>query len=81
MGIPFDTYLVDEVTAVGDARFKRKSKAVFHDRIKAASAIMVSHSLPELKDFCDAALVLHKGQIRYFEDLEEALEHHKAHMA
>lgn len=81
MGIPFDTYLVDEVTAVGDARFKRKSGAIFRERVKSASAIMVSHSLPELKDFCNAALVLHQGQIRYFEDLEAAVEHHKEHMA
>lgn len=81
MGIPFDTYLVDEVTAVGDARFKRKSKTVFRERIKAASAIMVSHSLPELKDFCDAALLLHQGKIHYFADLEEAVEHHKVLMA
>lgn len=76
MGIPFDTYLVDEVTAVGDARFRRKSGAVFRERIKSASAIMVSHNLGELKDFCNAALLLHQGQIRYFENLGEAIAHH-----
>ena len=81
MGIPFDTYLVDEVTAVGDARFKRKSRTVFRDRVKSASAIMVSHSLGELKDFCNAALLLHKGQVQYFEDLGEAIERHKELMA
>ena len=81
MGIPFDTYLVDEVTAVGDARFKRKSRTVFRDRVKSASAIMVSHSLSELKDFCNAALLLHAGQVQYFEDLGEAIERHKELMA
>jgi capsular polysaccharide transport system ATP-binding protein len=81
MGIPFDTYLVDEVTAVGDARFRRKSGAVFRERIKSASAIMVSHNLGELKDFCNAALLLHKGQIRYFDDLEEAVAHHNELMS
>ncbi len=29
IGIPFDTYLVDEVTCVGDAAFKDKSRIVF----------------------------------------------------
>src|SRR5690606_20736137 len=29
IGIPFDTYLVDEVTSVGDAAFKEKSRIVF----------------------------------------------------
>ena len=81
MGIPFDTYLIDEVTAVGDARFKRKSGAVFRERIKSASAVMVSHSLGELKNFCNAALLLHKGQVTYFEDLGEAIAEHKALMA
>lgn len=77
MGIHFDTYLVDEVTAVGDARFRRKSSAVFRDRIKRSSAIMVSHNLNELNEFCNAALVLHKGRLEYFEDLEAAVERHK----
>lgn len=81
MGIPFDTYLVDEVTAVGDARFRRKSSAVFRDRIARSSAIMVSHNLTEFKDFCNAALVLHQGQLEYFEDLDAAIERHKELMA
>ena len=33
MGIRFDTYLLDEVSAVGDAGFKKKSKMVFDDRM------------------------------------------------
>lgn len=76
MGIPFDTYLVDEVTAVGDARFRRKSGTVFRERIKSASAIMVSHNLEELKDYCNAAILLHRGQIQYYEDLAEAVARH-----
>lgn len=61
MGIPFDTYLVDEVTAVGDARFRRKSAAVFRERILKSSAILVNHNFDELRDYCDAAIVLHEG--------------------
>jgi len=81
MGIPFDTYLVDEVTAVGDQRFKRKSREVFRDRMKNASAILVSHNLQELEEFCDAAILLHQGRLTYFDDLEEAVEKHKEIMA
>ncbi|MGV6888727.1 ABC transporter ATP-binding protein [Rhodophyticola sp. SM2404] len=81
MGIPFDTYLVDEVTAVGDAAFRRKSKAVFRERIRSASAIMVSHNLAELRDYCDAALLLEAGELRYFPDLNEAIAIHKAMLA
>lgn len=81
MGIPFGTYLVDEVTAVGDQRFKRKSQAVFRDRMAVSSAIMVSHDLEELQEFCNGALVLHKGQLQYFDDLNEGIEQHKRNMA
>lgn len=76
MGVRFDTYLIDEVTAVGDARFRRKSREIFVQRIENASAIMVSHSMPELREFCDSGLILNEGKMFYFEDLEEAIAKH-----
>lgn len=80
MGIRFDTYLVDEVTAVGDASFKRKSRAVFVDRMRHSSAILVSHSMNQVRQFCDAGIVLENGQMQYFDDLEEAIAMHEAIM-
>lgn len=77
MGIKFDTYLVDEATSVGDASFVRKSRAVFRERIKSASAIMVSHSMTQLRDFCDSGVVLDKGRLQFFDDLEEAIALHE----
>ncbi len=78
MGIKFDTYLVDEVTAVGDKSFKAKSKALFADRMKTSSAIMVNHSMGQIREFCDAGMVLEKGRATYFDDLEEAIALHQA---
>ncbi|PCI44587.1 MAG: ABC transporter ATP-binding protein [Alphaproteobacteria bacterium] len=80
MGIRFDTYLVDEVTAVGDASFRRKSRAVFIDRMRHSSAIMVSHSMSQLRQFCNAGVVLENGQMQYFDDLDEAIACHEAMM-
>ena len=80
IGIPFDTYLVDEVTAVGDASFRRKSRSVFADRMRHSSAILVNHSMGQLRQFCNAGLVLEAGQLQYFDDLEEAIEVHQAMM-
>lgn len=78
MGIPFDTYLVDEVTAVGDAIFRRKSRAVFEARMQQSSSILVSHEMGQVRQFCDAGIVLDQGQLVYFDDLEEAIAfHHK----
>lgn len=81
MGIRFDTYLVDEVTAVGDATFRRKSRAVFVDRMRYSSAIMVSHSMNQLREFCNAGIVLENGQMQYFDDLDEAIACHEAIMS
>lgn len=77
MGIPFDMYLIDEVTGAGDAAFRRKSKAVFKTRIAQAGAIMISHSMNDMRNFCDCGLILHDGQLQYFEDIEDAIAHHE----
>lgn len=76
MGIPFDTYLVDEVTAVGDATFRRKSRQVFEERMKVSSAILVTHEMSQVRQFCDAGVVLSNGQLSYVEDLDEAIALH-----
>lgn len=76
MGIKFDTYLVDEVTAVGDKLFKRKSQKIFMERMQEASAILVNHSMGEVRKFCNAGVVLEGGKAEYFEDLEEAIALH-----
>ncbi|MCU0899528.1 MAG: ABC transporter ATP-binding protein [Cypionkella sp.] len=80
MGIAFDVYLVDEVTAVGDARFREKSAAVFAERMKTSSAVLVSHNTGDILKFCDAAILLHQGKLTYFDDVKAALEAHAALM-
>lgn len=77
MGIDFDTYLVDEVTSVGDAAFKAKSQAIFLDRMKNASAIVVSHSIPFVRKTCTKGAVLHDGNISFFNDVEGAINLHE----
>lgn len=77
MGIKFDTYLIDEATATGDQRFREKSKTVFNLRMAESSAIMVSHSMADIRNFCDAGLVLHEGEIEVFDDVEDAIKRHQ----
>ena len=80
MGIRFDTYLVDEVTAVGDAAFKKKSGEVFRARMAESGAILVSHSMEQIKTLCEAAAILENGTLTYYEDLEEAIACHQGNM-
>lgn len=78
MAFKFDYYLVDEVTAVGDARFKQKCADLFKSRHQESSFLMVSHSLGSLKEFCDAALFIGRNnQVKYFESVEEAIAVYK----
>lgn len=80
MGIPFDTYLIDEVTAVGDARFKAKSAEVFQERRRKAGAVLVSHSMGKVKETCTSGVVLENGKLHYYDDIEAAITHHKRNM-
>ena len=80
IGIPFDTYLVDEVTSVGDAAFKQKSRVVFQERMKTAGAVVVTHSMGQIRKFCQAGAVLEDGVLTYYDDIEEAIAAHQANM-
>jgi capsular polysaccharide transport system ATP-binding protein len=81
MGLKFDTYLIDEVTAVGDAAFRRKSEAVFADRLRNAGAVFVSHSMSGMRLMCKAGAVLEAGKLTYYPDIEEAIEVHEFNMS
>jgi capsular polysaccharide transport system ATP-binding protein len=80
MGVAFDWYLVDEITAVGDSRFKKKSLAMFRSRLKNAGLLMVSHSTETIRSYCTSGLVLENGRVRYYENVEEAIAAHEANM-
>lgn len=80
MGVPFDTYLIDEVTSVGDQRFREKCAEVIATRLSDSSAMMVSHSLGQIRDMCSSAFVLDAGRLTYFSDVREAIARHQANM-
>lgn len=80
MGINFDYYLVDEITAVGDTNFKKKCHEVFRDRLENSDVIMVSHSTSTIRDYCDCGVVLEGGKLTYYEDVEDAIRAHDKNM-
>lgn len=78
MAFKFDYYLIDEITAVGDAKFKKKCSDIF-DKIREKShLIMVSHSERALKEYCDVAIYLNKeGQGKFYKNVTEAIVDYK----
>jgi capsular polysaccharide transport system ATP-binding protein len=80
MGVPFDTYLIDEITSVGDLNFRLRCAEILGQRLEQASAIVVSHSMGMVRQICNAGVVLESGHAVYYEDLEEAIAVHEANM-
>ncbi|MEJ8673525.1 ABC transporter ATP-binding protein [Chromobacterium amazonense] len=77
MAFDFDYYLVDEVTAVGDASFKNKSARLIEEKRQKSQFLMVSHNMGEIRRFCDAALLLGRHGVRYYNQIDEAIEAYK----
>lgn len=76
MAIPFDTYLIDEITAVGDGSFRAKSEALLLSRLEKSGAIFVSHSLPQMEKLCTSGVVLDNGRFFYYGRVSKAIEHY-----
>lgn len=78
MGVPFDTYLVDEVTSVGDANFREKCDKVLKEKMKKSGAIIVTHSMSVVRSLCDCAVILDGGEILFYEDIAQGIHHHNS---
>lgn len=74
MAIDFDCYLVDEITAVGDARFQARCRTAFENRRKNSDIIMISHSMATISNYCDKGIVLVDGQVLMFNKVADAIE-------
>ncbi|MDN2664376.1 ABC transporter ATP-binding protein [Psychromonas sp. 14N.309.X.WAT.B.A12] len=73
IAIDFEVYLIDEATSVGDQKFRKKARQALLDKRKTANVIMVSHDLKEIEEFCDSAIILHQGELVFYDNLQEAI--------
>jgi ABC-2 type transport system ATP-binding protein len=64
-----DIMLIDEVLAVGDAAFQQKCLDVFN-RLKhqGKTIVLVTHSMGQVEQFCDRAMMLSDGDIKVIGD-------------
>lgn len=74
MAFDFDYYLIDEAGAVGDPQFKKKSKAVYNEKLKSANVILVSHNMNEVRELCQHVIVVQDGKAEVFADVEEGID-------
>jgi ABC-type polysaccharide/polyol phosphate transport system ATPase subunit len=70
-----DILLIDEALSVGDARFRKKSfkrmrKLCSEDR----TILLVSHALGSIKELCDQAIWMHKGELRMWDEPDAVVD-------
>lgn len=74
LAIEFDCYLIDELMAVGDARFQRKCQDELFGNRSERAFLMASHDTNMVAQSCERALIIESGKAKVFEDVEEAVE-------
>jgi ABC-type polysaccharide/polyol phosphate transport system ATPase subunit len=72
-----DIYLCDEVLAVGDIDFQRKSLNTFADlKKKGKTVVYVSHDLDSIKNFCTKTILLEKGKVIKAGDTHKVVDYY-----
>ena len=73
LALDFDLYLIDEVTEVGDQRFRQKCAEAFRERMQRSDIILVTHNIHTLRHYCDRGAILDNGELTLFDDIGTAL--------
>jgi len=76
MTIEFDCYLIDEISAVGDARFHERCNEELFLRRSDRAMVIVSHDLHYIQGHCSRFGVLIDGKLHFHENFEQAYQAH-----
>lgn len=72
-----DIMIVDEALAVGDIFFRQKCYARLQKlKDNGCSIMLVSHATTEVEQFCDRALLLDHGSMRFLGTAAETIKHY-----
>lgn len=67
--------IVDEILAVGDETFQRKSKQRMMELMSGGTTVLfVSHSIPQIREMCHRVLWLDHGRIRMIGSTEKVCD-------
>lgn len=76
LAVDFDCYLVDEITAAGDARFRQRCEDALMARRERGTLVMVSHDPHTLRQYCTSGALVAAGKVTIFDTIDEAIERH-----
>lgn len=69
-----DILIIDEALSVGDQAFAQKSKnKMFEFKEKGKTIFFVSHSMGQIKEFCEKAIWLEYGEIKQYGPVSEVI--------
>ena len=75
INVQADILLIDEILAVGDQHFQEKCFNKLKELKKEGKTIViVTHSMNQVKQFCDRAVWLYKGEVRMDGKVDDVLE-------
>jgi ABC-type polysaccharide/polyol phosphate transport system ATPase subunit len=67
--------LVDEILAVGDIAFQKKCLNKMDEfKKQKVTIVFVSHSMEQVKNFCDKVIYLKEGRVEYEGEVEEGVK-------
>lgn len=70
-----DILLLDETMSVGDSEFQSRALKAIHDHhATGATILMVSHDVISIREYCQRALWLHKGEVKMLGPAREVVE-------
>jgi ABC-type polysaccharide/polyol phosphate transport system ATPase subunit len=70
-----DILLIDEALSVGDARFRKKSFRKMRQLCSEDRTILlVSHALGSITQLCDAAIWMHQGELRMWDEPQAVID-------
>lgn len=73
--IPSEIMLIDEVIGAGDAHFMEKATQRLSSMIESSQIlVLASHSNDIIKRFCNKVIVLERGEIQFFGDVEKGIQ-------
>jgi len=74
-----DTFLIDEVFAVGDEAFQKKCRDKMNQfKAEGKTIIFVSHALETVKELCQRSMLLNEGRIVTMGDTEKVINDYLA---
>ncbi len=80
MIIEFECYLIDEISAVGDAKFHEKCAVELFQKRGDRAMLIISHDTEYVRNHCGKFAVLDEGKLVFYPDFDQALEAHSRNL-